>query len=168
MHRFDGHRLTVVHGCTDHSQPKFFLCSEFSQCAAQCVEMLDRAVTAGPTNHERASRCSRWWHLITLRIDGGRNHGDTIVHLSRIVGRVWYTGHDVRHQLPDSLGRRGKLQIAQITVCRTAIRDEDGVVEVENDWHARLMDHSLEHWWSKQRGLAQDINQVEFFRFFYG
>src|SRR5688500_7184814 len=112
--------------------------------------MLDRAVTAGPTDNKRGSRCSGWWHLITLRIDRGGNHRDAIVHLPRIVGQVWITGHDVRRQLADRLGLRGKLQIAQITVCRTAIRDEDGVVEVENDWDVRLMNHSFEHRWSQQ------------------
>src|SRR5215213_635926 len=127
--------------------------------------MLDGAVTSGPADH--------WWtvlfltrrHAILFRIDRSWNHCDAIVHLLRILGEIRISHHHVRRDATDSFCFPGKLQVAQIAVRRTAIRNKYGIVKIEDYRHAALCDQSLEQRWAEQSSLAQDVDEIVILRF---
>jgi hypothetical protein len=67
----------------------------------------------------------------------------------------------VRGHAADRARLAGELQVTQVAVRRADVRDEDGVVEVEDERDAGGGYAPLEEGGAEQRGLAQDVDGVE-------
>ena len=119
--------------CTDNSQAKFFALRELPQRVAQSIEMLHGAEASSPTNHDWLRISGTFDHLILIEIDRGRNHRHVRIELARVLCQIGIANHDVRRQPANCAGLRRKLEIAEISIRRAAIRNEDRVIEIKDE-----------------------------------
>src|SRR2546423_15593019 len=97
--------------------------------------MLHPAVTANPNQPDISISPPRRWKIF-FSVDTVRHDRNRRVEPGRIVCKQTIDGDDVIAETKQPVRLARKFQKAEPAVHRTAIWQEDRVVEVINDWHA--------------------------------